>query len=74
MIGSEVLFAISVGYIDFGDAFRRGDIRYYAHGPDNSLRRAEDGEPIVDEIGDVIVNAARALLTDTQIERALDNT
>lgn len=67
VVGLEALMAISVGYIDFGDAFRRGDFRYYALNMEGTPRRVEDGEPIVEIIGDVMVNAAKTLLDESEI-------
>ena len=70
VLGFEAMFAMAVGHIEYGDAFRRGDFRYYSVDLEGHLRRAAEVN-LAKGVGDFVIAAGEALLNGIQFDDAL---
>lgn len=70
VVGLDALLALAVGYVEYGDAFRHGDFRFYSRGPNGTIRRAEE-EELSSEVGRFINTAAQSLLAKVKFDPAI---
>jgi hypothetical protein len=70
VVALEALFAIGIGYSDYGDSVRRGDIRYYVLIEDGKLRRAQTNE-MGTAIGRVVTAAGVELMAHTRFDGSI---